>query len=75
MVGRSVGRANDPFRLLVRDKNSETARDINYKKAEIQYRVPNYLSKKLVPQLKTYRFIYNMLLKYRTNIYLNTPGK
>jgi len=44
------------------------------KKEEIQYKVPEYLFKKLVPQLKTCRFIYNMLLKVE-NKYPNTPGK
>ena len=38
------------------------------KEEEMNYRAPEYLFEKLVPQLKTCRFIYNILLKKITNI-------
>ena len=45
------------------------------KNEEIQYRVPEYIFEKLVPQLKTCRFIYNMLLKVKTNIQTHQEKK
>jgi len=46
-----------------------------FKKEEIIHRAPEYLFEKLVPQLKTCRFIYNMLLEKKTNIYTHHERK
>jgi len=45
------------------------------KKEEIIYRAPEYLFEKLVPQLKTCRFIHNMLLEKKTNIHTHHERK
>ena len=45
------------------------------KNEEINYRAPEYLFEKLVPQLKTCRFIYNLLLEKKTNIHTHHERK
>ena len=42
---------------------------------EIQYNAPEYLFEKLIPQLKTCRYIYNAILKKKTNVQTNQENK
>ena len=42
---------------------------------EIQYRAPDYLFEKIVPQLKTCRFVYNKILEKKTNTQINQENK
>jgi len=41
---------------------------VKLKSEGIQYNAPEYLFEKLIPQLKTCRYIYNAILKKKTNI-------
>ena len=40
---------------------------VKLKSEEIQYNAPEYLFEKLIPQLKTCRYIYNTILEKKTN--------
>ena len=42
---------------------------------EIQYNAPEYLFEKLIPQLKTCRYIYSTILEKKTNIQINQENK
>jgi len=50
---------------------------VKLKPEEIQYNAPEYLFEKLIPQLKTCRYIhvYNAILKKKTNIQINQENK
>jgi len=48
---------------------------VKLKSEEIQYNAPEYLFEKLIPQLKTCRYIYNTILKKKTNIQTNQENK
>jgi len=42
---------------------------------EIQYNAREYLFEKLIPQLKTGHYVYNAILKKKTNIQINQENK
>ena len=45
------------------------------KSKDMCYRAPAYRFEKLVPQLKTSRFIYDKILEQKTNILINQENK
>jgi len=48
---------------------------VKLKSEEIQYNAPENLFEKLIPQLKTCRYIYNTILEKKTNIQINQENK